>query len=237
MPPLRVEYAKSSRAKCSLKECSKPIEQGEVRVGTGVMMPGMDEYTYKWRHVCCFTKRQLASVASVDAIDGFDDLDNAEQDLISRLVKGELCGDHTLIGRKTAHSKAAPAAKKRPRAEESKADAAEDVDSDSTVDFDFSARKPPAPSEEKRPLPVGAAAAAPSPNRSPCPYGSACSRTNPEHFLEFSHGDVSATLPPPPTAPQAPGLSITKNGASYCAFGKLCFRTDPHHFASLRHDH
>lgn len=84
MPLLRVEHAKSSRSRCVLKECSKFILKGELRIGTAVMMPGVDEPSFKWRHLCCFTARQAKNAGSVDSVDGYDDLSDASQDSITR---------------------------------------------------------------------------------------------------------------------------------------------------------
>lgn len=98
MPPLKVEYAKSSRSRCVLKECNKFILKGELRIGTGVLMPGMEDPSFKWRHLCCFTDRQLKNVKSVDHIDGFDDLKEADQKHVLAMLRGELVGKTTFVG-------------------------------------------------------------------------------------------------------------------------------------------
>eukprot|EP01064_Diplonema_japonicum_P028193 TRINITY_DN4267_c0_g1_i2.p1 TRINITY_DN4267_c0_g1~~TRINITY_DN4267_c0_g1_i2.p1 ORF type:complete len:369 (+),score=81.56 TRINITY_DN4267_c0_g1_i2:55-1161(+) len=135
MPPLKVEYAKSARSRCANKQCAEIIEKGELRIGTGNMMPGMDDYSYKWRHLCCFTKRQLTSLSTIDQLDGYDDVKDGEQQLLVKLVNGELIdkvelkgatGDCT-IGTKRPHDVAeeedtAPLAKKPKPAPKKKKD-------------------------------------------------------------------------------------------------------------------
>ena len=98
MPPLKVEYAKSARSRCSLKECAQFIDKGDIRIGTGTMMPGSTELSYKWRHLNCFTKRQLASVTSAAALEGVEDLLTADQEMMKKMVRGELVGRADLVG-------------------------------------------------------------------------------------------------------------------------------------------
>jgi hypothetical protein len=193
MPPLKVEYAKSGRSLCSLKECSKAIEKGAVRVGTGAMMPGADELRYKWRHLCCFTKRQLASVQSVDAIQGYEDLAASDQALVRRMVKGELIGNASVMG----PSDAAPAAvasgspKKKNRAEAG-ASPSPAVASGSDDDAENGGVTSVAAA-------TAAAAAAPLPigpdGRRICPYGELCFRIDPAHFGQCSHALPPAAPP------------------------------------------
>lgn len=198
MAPLKVEYSKSSRARCSLKECGKLIEKGEVRIGTGSMMPGVDELSYKWRHLCCFTKRQLASVASVDNIEGYDDLADEDQVLIRRMIKGELVGDSKVLGRvapSQAHLLAAAAGKTTKKkkkvatavsgapsaAPSTGAVGGDEGDvSDATDDFGD----------------LVASATAAGPKRTKCEFGAKCFRKNPEHFKTHSHpGDTDYSAP------------------------------------------
>lgn len=97
MPDLRVEYAKSGRSKCS--NCKTAVDAGELRIGTATMMPGAEEKSYKWRHIPCFTKRQLVSCKSVDNIEGFDDLEERHQEIVRRMIKGDFVGNKSLIGK------------------------------------------------------------------------------------------------------------------------------------------
>jgi hypothetical protein len=192
MPPLRVEYAKSGRSRCCLKECSKMIEKGEVRVGTGIMMPGMDEPSYKWRHICCFTARQAKNAGgSVDSVEGLEDLTEADQTLILRMMKGELVNDHSLLGKtgtagtpaaatavspkkgKKAPSGDAGAGPKKKARVEVVAAADGGYASDATDDYDV---------EETGTATVAIA-------KPLCPYGAGCFRKNPSHFAEYRHGD------------------------------------------------
>lgn len=197
MPPLRVEYAKSGRSRCCLKECNKMIEKGEVRVGTGVMMPGMDEPSYKWRHVCCFTARQAKNAGgSVDSVEGLEDLAEGDQQLVVKMMKGELVGDSSLLGKTgtagTAVAAVSPkkakkaatvvageggAAKKKARVEVGKV--VDGYASDATDDYDV---------EEAGTSTVVAV-------KPLCPYGAGCFRKNPAHFAEYRHGDEPIVAP------------------------------------------
>ena len=170
MPPLRVEYAKSGRATCSLKECGKPIEKGCVRIGTGAMMPGVDDVRFKWRHLCCFTLRQLASVSSVDSIEGYEDLAPDDQHLVRRMVKKELIGDASTM-KPSASAAMAPSASKKARAE---------VDDGDAPDVTAEAAAPAAAVAEPT-LPVG------RDGKRQCPHGTLCFRIDPMHFYECSH--------------------------------------------------
>lgn len=172
------------------------IEKGEVRVGTGIMMPGMDEPSYKWRHICCFTARQAKNAGgSVDSVEGLEDLSETDQKLILRMMKGELVNDHSLLGKTgTAGTAAAavvasPKAKKAPagdavgakpkkkaRVEGGAADGG-GYASDATDDYDV---------EE-----TGTATVAVI--KPLCPYGAGCFRKNPAHFAEYRHGDEADT--------------------------------------------
>ena len=119
MPPLKVEYAKSSRSKCQNKQCAQIIEKGEVRIGTGGLMPGAEEYSFKFRHLCCFTKRQLVALKTIDQLEGFDDLEEVDQELMKRLIKGDLVDDFTLRGNTgECADGATPAAAPAPKAKE-----------------------------------------------------------------------------------------------------------------------
>lgn len=198
MPQLRVEYAKSGRAKCSLTSCKKPIAKHEVRIGTVMTLPfgeeGVESVAY--RHVCCFTARQLSNAkATLDDIEGYNDLAPADKALIDQMKKGELVGKTQLIGRvgdvansplaaelgateKTAAAGKAPRAKreKKAPAKPPQEEDAEAVDSDATEEFEVDVRAVSA-----RPV---------------CPYGANCFRTAPDHFEQFSHDDGDTAAPP-----------------------------------------
>lgn len=203
MPPLKVEYAKSARSRCCLKECSKFIQKGELRVGTGVLMPGMDEPSFKWRHVCCFTARQVKNAGgSVDNIDGYEALTEADQAVIQDMMKGKLVNNQSLIGRVSGpvgaegqHSdgekdddspKVAKKQQKKAKVAAAVAPLSHpiDVDSDATDDYNL----------EEESSTVGSSTGQPA-----CPYGSSCFRKNPEHFAQYRHPSVDqeATSHPP----------------------------------------
>jgi hypothetical protein len=253
MPALRVENAKSSRSRCALKACAAFIQKGELRIGTGVLMPGMEELSFKWRHLCCFTARQIKNMGgSVDNVDGYDDLTPPEQELVRQMLSGKLVGDKSIVGRgATEAASAAPAAKvaagrvntERPskRQREKTLHVVEDV-SDATEEYDTEVVL----QDARPPL---------------CPYGAACFRKNPEHYKQYAHGDephigesvekqllviakkkpaaVTVAPAPVPVVPAARALSPPRPTGSgtkpICAHGALCFRKDPKHFAEFDH--
>lgn len=217
MPKLCVEYSKSGRAKCSNTSCGKKIEKHELRVGTEVIMPFSDDgvETWKWRHLCCFTERQLSNAkgsGDIDDIQGESDLAPADKALVDKMREGKLVGDTSILGRigDVAHSplaseltgkggKATKAATK-PRAPaegSAKASASEPTKK--------------RPRGAARPGQTGAAGkdtdgdvdseatdeyeveVEASPGKPKCPYAASCFRTNPEHFQHFVHEDRDDT--------------------------------------------
>lgn len=258
MPPLRVEYAKSARSRCTLKECSKFIEKGEVRLGTAVMMPGMDEPSFKWRHLCCFTARQVKNAGgSVDNIEGFDDLMQPDRDLVVKMMKGSLVGDSSIIG-KTGTAGASPsvdASAPKKKAEGGKAKtvvpkkrqraAGDGADSDATDDYEVF-EEGQTTSVVERPM---------------CPYGASCFRKNAEHRAQFRHDAGESSTSPltathvsigakkkepatalssaaeaaPPAAAIESSAAESTAGSKVCPHGPLCFRTDAKHFADFVH--
>ena len=239
MPTLKVEYAKSSRSRCVNKDCSQFIQKGELRVGTGSTMPGASEMSFKWRHVCCFTKRQLASVGTVDELGGYDEMLPADQLKLQKMVRGELVGKTELRGKISIESdspkkvaKKGGAGKKRPRSDDDDGGDTSDAGGDSdATDGGYSAPK-------ERPM---------------CPYGATCFRKNPDHFKEFRHGDERdekyAPKPEAKASPrkapvddkeeEAPPAAATKraaDGRPLCPHGKMCFRTAAVHLTTFAHE-
>ena len=236
--------------------------KGEMRIGTGVLMPGMEELSYKWRHLCCFTARQIKNIGgSLDSIEGFEDLKDEDQQVLKKMLRGELVGDATIIGRGAEATGASPAAptkkkgvaspppvetRKRPRAAAVLKD--DDV-SDATDDYETQI----VIQDEKPPL---------------CPYGASCFRKNPEHFKAYrhsgrddnddddddgsdkKHGDVStravvvvakkvetakAVPSPTPQLPPTAATPLPAGSKAKCPHGVMCFRKDPKHFADFEH--
>lgn len=187
MPTLVVEYAKSGRSKCSLAGCGKKIDKHEVRIGTIIVLPYGDEgaESVKWRHLCCFTDRQIKNgeqSGDLDHIRGFEDLAPADKELIEKMKRGDLIGKTTIIGRvgeilnsAMAHEVKTrkPAPKKTPKKQEQAAASPameaerDDVDSQVTEEYEVDVVD-----VKEKPL---------------CPYGKNCFRTNPDHFTAFSH--------------------------------------------------
>ncbi|KPA80037.1 hypothetical protein ABB37_05056 [Leptomonas pyrrhocoris] len=212
MPKLCVEYSKSGRAKCSLTSCGKKIEKNELRIGTEVILPYSDDgvETWKWRHLCCFTERQLGNArgtGDIDNIQGEDDLAPADKALVQEMREGKLVGATTIIGRigDVAHSRLASeltgkggaAAASKGKAKTKKSDDREDGGSASASPGEKRARAPrkkaqvddDVDSEATDEYEVAVEAVSEKPK---CPYGADCFRTNPEHFQQYSHdGDAA----------------------------------------------
>ena len=132
MPDIRVEYAKSGRSRCVYKTCSTVIEKDEVRVGPAVLMPGADTPSYKWRHLCCFTARQIANVKSIDDIEGLDDLSKSDQALVKRMLAKELIDDFSIRGC-TGSSTASSAKPKKPATPKVRVEEPDDDDDEEDV--------------------------------------------------------------------------------------------------------
>ncbi|CAJ1035967.1 Poly(ADP-ribose) polymerase and DNA-Ligase Zn-finger region [Leishmania shawi] len=215
MPRLCVEYSKSGRAKCSNTSCGKKIEKHELRIGTEVIMQFRDEEieSWKWRHLCCFTERQLSNAketGDINAIQGEDDLAPADKALLQEMREGRLVGDTSILGRigDVTHSPVADELKgKGGKVAKSKAKASLSADNRGS---------PSATAGEKRPrLPLRKANMANATTKDDdadseatdeyevavetvtgnlkCPYGANCFRTNQEHFRQYTHGDENGT--------------------------------------------
>ena len=256
-PPVKVEYAKSGRSKCTWKKCSQFIEKGELRVGSGSQMPGMDDgsLTYKWRHLCCFSTIQIKNLGSVDHIDGYDECLPQHQEALRRMMKGEFAEQYSSVRGKYLHpnidsAPAAGASKKKVTGEKrarvgpavTLAGAYVDtgMESDATDDYEVEVSK----------------------GRPQCPFGAACFRKNPDHFAQFAHGTdedaskgpvsvkvvsyssatphqvvpTSTTAAPTsqPTAAPVQTLLVASPGSA-CPFGPMCLRTDAKHRSEFTH--
>ena len=66
----KIEYAKSSRAKC--RKCGDKIEKGEVRIGKPTYF--QDNLTYHWHHEKCVFMASLDSneVTGLDELEEYD---------------------------------------------------------------------------------------------------------------------------------------------------------------------
>ena len=215
MPPLKVELSKSARARCQLKQCGQFIAKGELRVGTGAMMPGMEDYTYKFRHVCCFTKRQLASVDGPSAFVGYDDLCEDDQKVMQRLCRGELVDKHEFRGRVSpSHLEPVKPAKPAKKATKKGRDAADDVDGG-----DSGPATPARPSDAS--VATVAAAAA-------------------DDVVEADAGGARAQVGWPMSVALAETNAATRllaegTGKPPCPYGALCFRDDGRHKSMYVH--
>ncbi|KPI83275.1 hypothetical protein ABL78_7689 [Leptomonas seymouri] len=207
MPKLCVEYSKSGRAKCSLTSCGKKIEKNELRIGTEVILPYSDDgvETWKWRHLCCFTERQLGNArgtGDIDNIQGEEDLAPADKALVQKMREGNLVGDTSIIGRigDVANSRLATELSGKGKAKAKKGDG-EAGSSTSASPGEKRARAPRKPkaaatadddadSEATEEYEVAVEEVSGKPK---CPYGADCFRTNPEHFQQYSHDDADST--------------------------------------------
>ncbi|AYU83485.1 hypothetical protein, conserved [Leishmania donovani] len=215
MPKLCVEYSKSGRAKCSNTSCGKKIEKHELRIGTEVIMPFSEEgvESWKWRHLCCFTERQLSNARSsgdIDAIQGEGDLAPADKALVQKMREGRLVGDTSILGRigDIAHSAVSEELKgKGSKATKPKAKASGSADDGGLPSASAGEKRPPAPprktkipntkkqdddadSEATEEYEVAVEAVTGKPK---CPYGAHCFRTTEEHFRQYTHGDDNGT--------------------------------------------
>lgn len=214
MPKLCVEYSKSGRAKCSNTSCGKKIEKHELRIGTEVIMPFSEEgvESWKWRHLCCFTERQISNARSsgdIDAIQGEGDLAPADKALVQNMREGRLVGDMSIVGRigDVAHSAATEELKgKGSKAVKPKAKASGSANDGGLPTASTGEKRPRAPprkpkmpntkmhddvdsdSTEEYEVAVEAVMGKPK-----CPYGANCFRTNEEHFRQYTHGDDNGT--------------------------------------------
>ncbi|KAH9581911.1 zinc finger protein [Trypanosoma melophagium] len=246
MPQLRVEYAKSGRARCSLPACGQPIARHEVRIGTAVVFPPRSSSdgniagahnsaeaeegttSYKWRHLCCFTQRQLQNATAagdLDNLDGFDDLAPVDQALVNRMKRGELLEKTDVKGRvgdiansplaaellpkgtspekkgKSAAASSSPNATKT----STKAEGAEaKKKSTRTTKRTREKRAEKKEEEEKDGAESDATIeydVAIVTSKPICPYGEKCFRTGAEHMAEYAHGtDADKNVPTRPRA-------------------------------------
>ncbi|KAG5490004.1 hypothetical protein JKF63_00123 [Porcisia hertigi] len=223
MPKLCVEYAKSGRAKCSNTACGKLICKGELRIGTEMMMALGDKEveSWKWRHLCCFTERQLSNAKAsgeIDALQGESDLAPADRKLMQEMREGKLVGDVSILGRIGDVAPTSPPKKGKekgtkatvPRSKGSKA-----ADGEGPTPAPVAAKRQRAPSGKAKTAVVAAqdgdvdseateeyeVAVETEMGKPKCPYGVKCFRTEKKHFQQYSHEDGSGT------ATDAAGLS------------------------------
>jgi hypothetical protein len=233
MPPLKVEYAKTARARCQLKECGDFLAKGELRIGTGNLMPGATELSYKFRHVPCFTKRQLANAPSVDHIEGYDDLMEEHQAVIRNMLKGAYAGDMSKRGVFVNPKMAEDASAKKPKKAKAAArDVGGDDDDEEDVDDDGGAAAEASPAKKRRALPktrAGAAASlwAAAGIGMAAPGGAAGAR-RPRH--EEGVDDEDDDGEPVPGARAAAAADLLP-----CPHGAACYRTNPEHFKEYSH--
>lgn len=87
----RVEYAKSSRAKCVL--CQESIKKGEIRFAkmdyAMDLAPGFTGPVPRWYHKDCFAKslEELDFYGSVEKIADFNDLEKEDQRMLKKTIK------------------------------------------------------------------------------------------------------------------------------------------------------
>lgn len=184
MSKICVEYAKSGRSACSSAKCKQKILKDELRIGSEVQFPnssGEAATSWKWRHLCCFTSRQIDNANAshaLDSVEGYDLLAASDKALFDQLKEGKLVDKTELIGRigDTANAvKVVDTEKKKPtkRKRSPTADSpplkktAPLPPDDGTQDFDVEVLA------EDVPL---------------CPYGSVCLETDHAHQKQFRHG-------------------------------------------------
>lgn len=183
MPNLCVEYAKSGRAKCT--GCKTVIQKDELRIGIEVIIPLGDKEpvsNWQWRHVCCFTERQIKNAekaGTLETISGIENLDDKDKNIVEDMKKGNLAGKINMIGvvkrnpvpsnsRKTKRETPV-SSQKQGKKEETDAPhlSHSSIPNDDTEEFEVDFVSPNAPA---------------------CPAGEACRLTEPFHYKQFSHG-------------------------------------------------
>ncbi|ORC92964.1 Poly polymerase and DNA-Ligase Zn-finger region family protein [Trypanosoma theileri] len=242
MPQLRVEYAKSGRARCSLPACGQPIARHEVRIGTAVVFPARGQsdshpnsaeneegtISYKWRHLCCFTQRQLQNATAagdLDNIEGFDDLAPADKALVNSMKRGELVDQSNVKGRVGDVANSPIAAELLPKggASPAKKGKSEKTTTTTKKTSTTAATKVEEGAETKKKTTRttkrtrekseendkdGAESDATIEydvsvvkTKPVCPYGEKCFRTGAEHMAEYTHGtDADVNVPARPRA-------------------------------------
>eukprot|EP00796_Vickermania_ingenoplastis_P005781 gene5781-4132_t len=190
-------YAKSARASCS--KCKKAIAKHEVRIGTEIQLPGGDDVlaSWTWRHLCCFTDRQIKNAEASNAfdnIDGIDTLAPCDKALVEEMKQGKLIDKTELIGRigdiKNSNMPPPEPKGKRQRA------ASADGPSPSTKKAPAAKRGKKAPVTPSIPPDDGTEdfeVEIVSADTPVCPYGESCFQTQAHHYKEFRHGDVKDT--------------------------------------------
>lgn len=234
MAPLHVEYAKSARAKCGLTSCKKAIAKNEVRIGTAIVLPFGDDgaESIKWRHLCCFTDRQLVNAKAsgdIDNIVGYDNLAPADKALVEQMKRGELISKEALIGRVGDIMNSPLAAELAGKPAKGKGKVAVAGEAPVAAKPPAAAKAPPKKRAAKKVAPAAVAEDSVDSDatdeydvevrdvssKPKCPYGALCFRTALDHFSTFSHDEVPADASPGPTAkrPVITGKKRARNGS------------------------
>lgn len=195
MPNLCVEYAKSARAKCT--KCKIAIQKHEIRIGTEVQLAlGSDDpvVSWQWRHLCCFTDRQIKNAEASGAfgnINGYDELASDDKALVDDLKMGKLVDKTELIGRiGNAESASASSKKEKTTTDRTKETNSADIRTRKRVktEKNIPGRKSsttPLDDEDTEEFEVDVVVS----DAPLCPYGEICFQTQPLHHLQFRHGD------------------------------------------------
>eukprot|EP01063_Lacrimia_lanifica_P006565 TRINITY_DN1404_c0_g1_i1.p1 TRINITY_DN1404_c0_g1~~TRINITY_DN1404_c0_g1_i1.p1 ORF type:complete len:264 (+),score=116.58 TRINITY_DN1404_c0_g1_i1:64-855(+) len=259
MPPYKLEYAKSGRAKCQGPQCKETIAKGELRVGTGMMLPGMEEYTFKWRHVCCFTKRQLKAATSTDQFEGYDELAEKDQQMIKDMLEGKYVDDRSIIGKTGKASEEAPASPKKKAAAKKKRadDDAGDGDGEKPAKKAKAAAKPAAKETKAAAKPAAKETKAAAKKEEP----KAVEKKAAVKKAEAKPAEAKKAAKPAPKKPKkktvqdetssetsstssdssssSSSSSSTSSASSgtreECKYGAKCFRLNPEHLAKYKH--
>lgn len=180
MPKLRVDYAKSGRAKCT--GCKKIILKNELRLGIEVQFPAGDEpkISWSWRHLCCFTERQLKNAqaaGTLSEIEGYNELNESDKILMDDLKLGKLVNRLDLIGQVNNSDKSVATTKRKTKSSSTSTPKAKTVKKESTFIVDL-------PSDNTENYEVDTV----SSTAPPCPEGEKCNESGIHHFQHYSHG-------------------------------------------------
>lgn len=93
MVALKFEISPSARAGC--KNCKQKIQKGVLRVGTVVMVMGNDSLA--WRHICCFTQKQISNTPEGGAAqETYAALNPTCKTIVDRMFAGDAIGRNDL---------------------------------------------------------------------------------------------------------------------------------------------
>ncbi|PIL27746.1 transcription factor [Ganoderma sinense ZZ0214-1] len=140
----RLEYASSSRSKCSgPKPCKgTPIGKGELRFGSLVDFRG--NTSFSWRHWGCVTSKIISNMKDsfneADELDGFDELKDEDQERIKKAWEdGHVAAEDVPETAKKADGDEEDEEEEKPKKKGGKKKAEEEDDGKGVFKFEYAA--------------------------------------------------------------------------------------------------